>query len=65
MEKKENIQYRIRTFSGEKVDVNVGNAENIYEAAREIQQSVAAGDIKIDGIPVRPDDVAAIEDIAG
>ena len=65
MEKKENIQYRIRTFSGEKVDVNVGNAENIYEAAKEIQQSVAVGDIKIDGIPVRPDDVAAIEDIAG
>ena len=65
MEKKENIQYRIRTFSGEKVDVNVGNAKNIYEAAKEIQQSVAAGDIKIDGIPVLPDDVAAIEDIAG
>ena len=61
----ENIQYRIKTFSGAEVDVNVGNAENIFEAAKEIQQSVAAGDIKINGIPVLPDDVAVIEDIAG
>ncbi len=65
MEKQENIQYRIRTFSGKEVDVNVGNAENIFEAAKEIQQSVAAGDIKVNGVPVRPDDVAVIEDIAG
>lgn len=65
MEKKENIQYRIKTFSGAEVDVNVGNAGNIFQAAKEIQQSVAAGDIKINGIPVRPDDVAVIEDIAG
>ena len=61
----ENIQYRIKTFSGAEVDVNVGNAENIFKAAKEIQQSVAAGDIKINGIPVLPDDVAVIEDIAG
>ena len=65
MEKKENIQYRIKTFSGAEVDVNVGNAGNIFQAAKEIQQSVAAGDIKINGIPVRQDDVAVIEDIAG
>ena len=61
----ENIQYRIKTFSGAEVDVNVGKAENIFQAAEEIQQSVAAGDIKINGIPVWPDDVAVIEDIAG
>lgn len=61
----ENIQYRIKTFSGAEVDVNVGNAENIFEAAKEIQQSVAAGDIKINGVPIWPDDVAVIEDIAG
>ena len=61
----ENIQYRIKTFSGAEVDVNVGKAENIFQAAEEIQQSVAAGDIKINGIPVWLDDVAVIEDIAG
>ena len=61
----ENIQYRIKTFSGAEVDVNVGNVENIFQAAEEIKQSVAAGDIKINGIPVWPDDVAVIEDIAG
>ena len=61
----ENIQYRIKTFSGAEVDVNVGNAENIFEAAKEIQQSVAAGDIKSNGVPIWPDDVAVIEDIAG
>ena len=61
----ENIQYRIKTFSGTEVDVNVGKAENIFQAAEEIQQSVAAGDIKINGVPIWPDDVAVIEDIAG
>lgn len=61
----ENIQYRIKTFSGAEVDVNVGKAENIFQAAEEIQQSVAAGDIKINGVPIWPDDVAVIEDIAG
>ena len=61
----ENIQYRIKTFSGAEVDVNVGNVENIFQAAEEIQQSVAAGDIKINGVPIWPDDVAVIEDIAG
>ena len=65
MEKKENIQYRLKTFSGAEVEVNVRNAGNIFQAAEEIQQSVAAGDIKINGIPVWPDDVAVIEDIAG
>ena len=60
-----NIQYRIKTFSGAEVDVNVGNVENIFQAAEEIQQSVAAGDIKINGVPIWPDDVAVIEDIAG
>ena len=61
----ENIQYRIKTFSGAEVDVNVGKAENIFQAAEEIQQSVAAGDIKINGVPIWPDDVAVIEDIVG
>ena len=61
----ENIQYRIKTFSGAEVDVNVDKAENIFQAAEEIQQSVAAGDIKINGVPIWPDDVAVIEDIAG
>ena len=65
METKENIQYRIKTFSGAEVDVNVNKAENIFQAAEEIQQSVAAGDIKINGVPIWPDDVAVIEDIAG
>lgn len=65
MKTKENIQYRIKTFSGAEVDVNVGNVENIFQAAEEIQQSVAAGDIKINGVPIWPDDVAVIEDIAG
>ena len=65
METKENIQYRIKTFSGAEVDVNVGKAENIFQAAEEIQQSVAAGDIRINGVPIWPDDVAVIEDIAG
>lgn len=65
METKENIQYRIKTFSGAEVEVNVSNAGNIFQAAEEIKQSVAAGDIKINGVPVWPDDVAVIEDIAG
>ena len=65
METKENIQYRLKTFSGAEVEVNVGNAGNIFHAAEEIQQSVAAGDIKINGVPIWPDDVAVIEDIAG
>ena len=65
METKENIQYRLKTFSGAEVDVNVGNVENIFQAAEEIQQSVAAGDIKINGVPIWPDDIAVIEDIAG
>ena len=65
METKENIQYRLKTFSGAEVEVNVGNAGNIFQAAEEIQQSVAAGDIKINGVPIWPDDVAVIEDIAG
>ena len=61
----ENIQYRIKTFSGVEVEVNVNKAGNIFKAAEEIQQSVAAGDIKINGVPIWPDDVAVIEDIAG
>ena len=65
MEKKENIQYRLKTFSGAEVEVNVSNADNIFQAAEEIQQSVAAGDIKINGVPIWPDDVAVIEDIVG
>lgn len=65
METKENIQYRLKTFSGAEVEVNVGNAGNIFQAAEEIRQSVAAGDIKINGVPIWPDDVAVIEDIAG
>lgn len=61
----ENIQYRIKTFSGAEVEVNVNKAGNIFQAAEEIQQSVAAGDIKINGVPIWPDDIALIEDIAG
>lgn len=61
----ENIQYQITTFSGAKVIVNVSKVDNIFEAAEEIQQSIAAGDIKINGVPVKIEDVGVIEDIAG
>ena len=61
----ENIQYRIKTFSGAEVEVNVSKADNIFQAAEEINQSVSAGDIKINGAPIWPEDVAVIEDIVG
>lgn len=61
----ENIQYRIVTRSGEKIDVNVDNAGDLFDAAPEIKESILSGDIKIDGIPIHVEDVLAIEDTAG
>ena len=61
----ENIQYRIVTRSGEKIDVNVDNAGDLFDAAPEIKESILAGDIKSDGIPIHVEDVLAIEDTAG
>ena len=61
----ENIQYRIVTRSGESIDVNVDNAEDLFAAAPEIKESILAGDIKVNGIPIQVADVLAIEDTAG
>lgn len=61
----ENIQYKIVTFAGAEVEVNISKADNIFEAAEEIRQSIAAGDIKIAGVQIQIEDVAAIEDIEG
>ena len=60
-----NIQYRLVLSSGETIDVNVDNVQDIFEAAPIIEKSVLAGDIKIDGIPVQLEDVVGIEDING
>lgn len=60
----ENIKYRIILFNGEKIDVNV-KEKNIFHAANEIQQSIVAGDIRLNGIPIKEDDVRTIEDIQG
>ena len=60
----ENIKYRIILFDGEEIDVNV-KEKNLFHAANEIQQSIVAGDIKIKGIPIKEDDVRALEDIPG
>ena len=60
-----NIQYKIVTFAGADVEVNISKADNIFEAAEEIRQSIAAGDIKIAGVPIQIEDVAGIEDIEG
>ena len=60
-----NIQYKIVTFAGADVEVNICKADNIFEAAEEIRQSIAAGDIKIAGVPIQIEDVAVIEDIEG
>ena len=60
----DNIQFRIELFNGEEIDVNVKSG-NIFEAAEEIQQSIVAGDIRVNGIPVQLEDVRIIEDIAG
>ena len=64
MEKKENIQYMITLFNGEEIRVNV-KEKNIFHAANEIQQSIVAGDIRLNGIPIKENDVRTIEDIQG
>lgn len=60
----ENIQYKITLFNGEETKVNV-REKNIFHAAAEIQQSIVAGDIRLNGIPIKEDDVRTIEDIPG
>lgn len=59
-----NILYKITLFSGQEIAVNV-EEKNIFHAANEIQQSIVAGDITIDGAPITEDDVCAIIDIPG
>lgn len=59
-----NIQYKITLFNGEEIKVNV-KEKNIFHAASEIQQSIVAGDIRLNGIPIKEDDVRTIEDIPG
>jgi len=61
----ENIQYRIVLRSGETIDVNVDGVKDLDEAKEEIEESILAGDIKINGVPIQTDDVADIEDIDG
>ena len=61
----ENIQYRLVLANGGTVDVNIDDAEDIFSAAPEIKESIFAGDIKIDGIPIQLADVVGIEDING
>lgn len=60
-----NIQYRIVLRNGETVDVNISNAKDIFDAAPEIKESIALGDVKINGIPIKLEDVFGIEDIPG
>ena len=60
----ENIQFRIQLFFGGSVDVNV-SSKDIFAAADEIRQSIEAGDIKVDDIPINRRDVRGIEDIPG
>ena len=60
-----NIQYRIVLRDGETVDVNISNAKDIFDAAPEIKESILAGDVKRNGIPIKMEDVFGIEDIPG
>lgn len=60
----ENIQYMAVTKTGYKFKCNV-NAANIFEAAEEILQSINAGDLKINGVPVQAEDIIRITDIPG
>lgn len=60
----ENIQYMAVTKTGYKFKCNV-KVVNIFEAAEEILQSINAGDLKIDGVPVQPEDIIKIVDIPG
>lgn len=60
-----NIQYRIVLRDGDTVDVNISNAKDICDAAPEIKESILAGDVKRNGIPIKMEDVFGIEDIPG
>ena len=61
----ENIQYRLVLADGNTIDVNVDNAEDIFEAAPEIKESILAGDIRRNNVPIQLADVLGIEDING
>ena len=61
----ENIQYRLVLADGNTIDVNVDNAEDIFEAAPEIKESILAGDIRRNNVPIQLSDVLGIEDING
>ena len=61
----ENIQYRLVLADGNTIDVNVDNAEDIFEAAPEIKESILAGDIRRNNVPIQLEDVLGIEDING
>ena len=57
----ENIQFRIHL---KPIDVNV-KSHDVFDAAEEIKQSIEAGDIRVNGIPIKRKDILGIEDIPG
>ena len=61
----ENIQFRIVLKNGQTIDVNIDNVNDLEGAKEEIKESILAGDIKLNGVPIQRGDVEDIEDIDG
>ena len=56
----ENIRFAFTTKDGKEHEVNVAGVNTILDAAFEIASSILNGDLEI-----KPEDIIAIDDIAG
>ena len=61
----ENILFRIILKNKKTIDVNIDGVSDLEEAKREVNESILAGDIKLDGVSIKQSDVARVVDIPG